>query len=348
MDAMSKAIVAITMGDPAGVGPEICLRALNSREVDSHCVPAVFGDAKALRRCASQLGWNLTAPVVSVDDFASLRSRRQAVVVDVPALDLQAFRPGQADANTGAAGYAFVRRGIDAALSGQVDAVVTAPLNKEALWQTGVEFPGHTEMFAHRTKAKRWCMMQYSEELACAFATAHVGYAEVPSLLTSRRVLEVIRLSAEFIERLRGRKAKIAVCGLNPHAGEHGLFGNGEEERIILPAVEAARRDGLEVEGPLPPDTAFLPSRRKAVDAVVCMYHDQGHIPVKVLAFDSAVNVTLGLPIVRTSVDHGTALDIAWQGTASPSSLFHALRLAGKLAGQTAPQNLGKPLFLQK
>ena len=344
---MSKAIVAITMGDPAGVGPEICLRALNSPEVAAHCVPAVFGDAEVLRRCAEHLGENLTAPVVSVGDFAALGSCRQAVV-DVPALNLKAFRPGKADANTGAAGYAFVQRGIDAALAGQVEAVVTAPLNKEALWQAGVEFPGHTEIFAHRTRAKRWCMMQYSEELTCAFITTHAGYAEVPSLLTSQRVLEVIRLSAEFIERLRARKSKVAVCGLNPHAGERGLFGNGEEERIILPAVEAARREGLEVEGPLPPDTAFLPSRRKAVDAVVCMYHDQGHIPIKALAFDSAVNITLGLPIVRASVDHGTALDIAWQGKASPSSLYHALRLAAKLAGQTAPQKPNNLLLPQK
>lgn len=335
---MRKAIVAITMGDPAGVGPEICLRALNSPEVAAHCVPVVFGDAEVLRRCAKHLGGNLSAPVVSVGEFDSLGSCTQAVVVNVPALEHKAFQPGKADANTGAAGYAFVQHGIDAALSGQVDAVVTAPLNKEALRQAGVEFPGHTEIFAHRTGAKRWCMMQYSEELACAFVTTHAGYAEVPQILTSRRVLEVIRLSAEGMERLRGRKAKVAVCGLNPHAGEHGLFGNGEEERIILPAVEAARREGLEVEGPLPPDTAFLPSRRKAVDAVVCMYHDQGHIPIKALAFDSAVNLTLGLPIVRASVDHGTALDIAWQGKASPSSLFHALRLAAKLAGQTAPR----------
>ena len=328
------------MGDPAGVGPEICLRALDSPEVAAHCVPAVFGDAEVLRRCAAQLGGRLSAPVVSVGDFATLGSCRQSVVVDVPALDINAFQPGKADANTGAAGYAFVQRGMDAALAGQVDAVVTAPLNKEALRQADVEFPGHTEIFAHRTGAKRWCMMQYSEELTCAFVTTHAGYAEVPKILTSRRVLEVIHLAAESMERLRGRKAKVAVCGLNPHAGEHGLFGNGEEERIILPAVEAARREGLEVEGPLPPDTAFLPSRRKAVDAVVCMYHDQGHIPIKALAFDSAVNVTLGLPIVRTSVDHGTALDIAWQGKASPSSLFHALRLAAKLASQNAP---GKP-----
>ncbi len=337
---MRKPVLAITMGDPAGVGPEICLRALDSPEVAAHCVPAVFGDAEVLRRCAAQLGGRLSAPVVSVGDFAALGSCRQSVVVDVPALDINAFQPGKADANTGAASYAFVQRGMDAALVGQVDAVVTAPLNKEALRQADVEFPGHTEIFAHRTGAKRWCMMQYSEELTCAFVTTHAGYAEVPKILTSRRVLEVIHLAAESMERLRGRKAKVAVCGLNPHAGEHGLFGNGEEERIILPAVEAARREGLEVEGPLPPDTAFLPSRRKAVDAVVCMYHDQGHIPIKALAFDSAVNVTLGLPIVRTSVDHGTALDIAWQGKASPSSLFHALRLAAKIASQNAP---GKP-----
>lgn len=340
---MSKSVVAITMGDPAGVGPEICLRALHSSEVAAHCVPAVFGDAEVLRRCAEHLGENLAAPVVSVGDFAALGSCRQAVVVDVPGLNRRAFRPGKTDANTGGAGYAFVLASIDAAVSGQVAAVVTAPLHKEALRQAGVEFPGHTEIFAHRTGAKRWCMMQYSEELACSFVTAHVGYAEVPRLLTARRVLKVIRLTAEGMERLRARKAKIAVCGLNPHAGEHGLFGNSEEERIILPAVETARREGLEVEGPLPPDTAFLSSRRKAVDAVVCMYHDQGHIPVKALAFDSAVNITLGLPIVRTSVDHGTALDIAWQGKASPSSLYHALRLAGKLASQTAPQKLGKP-----
>ena len=340
---MSEAIVAITMGDPAGVGPEICLRALNSPEVAALCVPAVFGNAEVLRRCAGRLGENLAAPIVSAGDVASIRSCRQAVVVDVPALDIRAFQPGQADANTGSAGYAFVLAAIDAALSGQADAVVTAPLNKEALRQAGVEFPGHTEIFAHKTKAKRWCMMQYSEELSCAFVTTHAGYAEVPRLLTSRRVLEVIRLSSEFMERLHGRKAKVSVCGLNPHAGEHGLFGNGEEERIILPALEAARREGLEVEGPLPPDTAFLPSRRKAADAVVCMYHDQGHIPIKALAFDSAVNITLGLPIIRASVDHGTALDIAWQGKASPSSLFHALRLAGKLVGQTAPQKPTKP-----
>ena len=175
-------------------------------------------------------------------------------------------------------------------------------------------------------------MMQYSEEITCTFVTVHVGYGEVPKLLTIERVLEVIELSAEGLERIRGRKPRIVVCGLNPHAGEHGLFGEREEERIIIPAIEAARARGIDVEGPLPPDTAFLPWKRKVTDVFVCMYHDQGHIPVKALAFESAVNTTLGLPIIRTSVDHGTALDIAWQGRAKPDSLYNAIGLAAMLA----------------
>jgi 4-hydroxythreonine-4-phosphate dehydrogenase len=171
--------------------------------------------------------------------------------------------------------------------------------------------------------------------LTCTFVTVHVGYAEVPQLLTQERILDVIELTAEAMRRLHGRDPRLVVCGLNPHAGEHGLFGQREEERLIVPAIEAARARGLNVEGPLPPDTAFLPWKRRATDAFVCMYHDQGHIPVKALAFDSAVNTTLGLPIIRTSVDHGTACDIAWQGKARPDSLYAALRLATRLVGET-------------
>jgi 4-phospho-D-threonate 3-dehydrogenase / 4-phospho-D-erythronate 3-dehydrogenase len=209
--------------------------------------------------------------------------------------------------------------------------VSTAPLNKEAMHAAGINFPGHTEIFAARTNAARSCMMQYSEEITCTFVTVHVGYREVPALLTKERILDVIELTAAALKRLRQRDPQIVVCGLNPHAGEHGLFGDREEERIIIPAIEAARAQGIGIEGPLPPDTAFLPAKRKTTDAFVCMYHDQGHIPVKALAFDSAVNTTLGLPIIRTSVDHGTACDIAWQGKANPSSLFSAVRLALRL-----------------
>jgi 4-hydroxythreonine-4-phosphate dehydrogenase len=182
-------------------------------------------------------------------------------------------------------------------------------------------------------------MLQYSEEVRASFVTVHCGYHEVPALLTVERILDVIELTAEAMQRIRGTKPKLVVLGLNPHAGEHGLFGNGEEERIIIPAMEAARAKGIEVEGPIPPDTAFLPAKRRSTDAFICMYHDQGHIPLKALAFDNAVNTTLGLPMIRTSVDHGTACDIAWQGKASPNSLFEAVKMAAKLC---QPENTNK------
>jgi 4-hydroxythreonine-4-phosphate dehydrogenase len=255
-------------------------------------------------------------------------------VLDLGVTAPDAFNPGVINAATGLAGYTYVNRAIDAALAGQVAAVSTAPLNKEAISLAGIQFPGHTEIFAARTNAARSCMMQYSEEITCTFVTVHVGYRDVPGLLTQERILDVIELTAAGLERIRRRKPKLAVCGLNPHAGEHGLFGDREEERIIIPAIEAARARGITIEGPLPPDTAFLPWKRRSTDAFICMYHDQGHIPVKALAFDSAVNTTLGLPIIRTSVDHGTALDIAWQGKARPDSLYSAVRLAVKLATQ--------------
>ena len=175
-------------------------------------------------------------------------------------------------------------------------------------------------------------MLMTSDALTCSFATMHLGYRDVPAALTRDRILDVIELTANAMRSLRGRDPRLVVCGLNPHAGEHGLFGDREEEQIIEPAIADARDHGLIVEGPISPDTAFLSQRRENTDAYICMYHDQGLIPLKMLAFDSAVNVTLGLPIIRTSVDHGTAFDIAWQGKADPGSLFEAIRLAVKLA----------------
>jgi 4-hydroxythreonine-4-phosphate dehydrogenase len=248
--------------------------------------------------------------------------------LNLGAIDAAQVEPGQFDAATGRASYHYIDRAIDAATDGRVAAVVTAPINKEALRAAGIDLPGHTEIFAQRTSATRWCMMQYSDQITCSFVTVHVGYADVPHLLTVERILEVIELTAAAIRQIRRNDPQLVVCGLNPHAGEHGLFGAREEERFIVPAIEAALRQGIRVEGPLPPDTAFLPEKRAMTDAFVCMYHDQGHIPVKVLAFDSAVNTTLGLPIIRTSVDHGTAGDIAWQGKARPGSLFAAVELA--------------------
>ena len=333
-----RSVIAITQGDPAGVGPELCLRALSDAAVRDICVPVVFGDAAVLRRVAAATGLPFVAEMLTREAWTEQSDElRQPAVVDLRTMNADFLRPGVINAQTGQASFAYIQAAIDAALAGRVSAVATAPINKEALSLAGIPFPGHTEIFADRTGSKRWCMMQYSETITCTFVTVHVGYAEVPRLLTRERVLEVIELSAEGLERIRGRRPKVVVCGLNPHAGEHGLFGDREEERVIFPAVEAARARGIDVEGPIPPDTAFLPWKRETTDVFVCMYHDQGHIPVKALAFDDAVNTTLGLPIIRTSVDHGTALDIAWQGKANPNSLFSAIRLAAKLIQPRTP-----------
>ena len=329
-----KPRVAVTMGDPAGVGPEICLKLLANETVAAKVTPIIFGDVNVLLRVADATGQKLTAPVISRADWASgFASVEQPSVLDLGILDIEGLRPGHLCSWCGEAAYQYVIAAIDAALAKEVHAISTAPMNKEALHLAGHKYPGHTEIFAERMKSERSCMMLTSEEITCSFVTVHVGYHEVPGLLNVDRITDVIELTAEAMERIRGRAPKLVACGLNPHAGEHGLFGNREEERIIIPALEAARAEGYDIEGPLPPDTAFLPWRRQSTDAFICMYHDQGHIPLKALAFDSAINTTLGLPVLRTSVDHGTAFDIAWQGKANPNSLFEAVTLAGKLSG---------------
>lgn len=314
---MSKPRIAITMGDPAGVGPEICLQLLANAEVREWATPMIFGDLSLLQRCAEKTGLPLPDP---------------SLVQNLTLFDDTGFEPGVVSAHTGAAGYGYVLAGIKSALAGEVAAVATAPLNKEALHAAGVRYPGHTEIFADKTETKDFCMFQYSNEVRASFVTVHCGYDEVPALLSVERILKVIELTADAMRCIGGTAPHLAVLGLNPHAGEHGLFGNREEENIILPAIKAARAKGISIEGPLPPDTAFIPAKRHSTDAFVCMYHDQGHIPLKALAFDTAVNITLGLPIIRTSVDHGTACDIAWQGKASGSSLVEAVRLAVTLS----------------
>jgi 4-phospho-D-threonate 3-dehydrogenase / 4-phospho-D-erythronate 3-dehydrogenase len=320
------------MGDPAGIGPEICLHLLNNADVAGVCVPVVFGDASVLKRVAQQLGISFTASVLDRNAWAKTASSVvQPAVLDLRCINGDEVMAGKVDARCGDAAFRYVIASIEAGLANEVAAVATAPLNKEAMHAAGHRYPGHTEIFAERMKAPRSCMMLTSPELTCSFATVHVGYHEVPQLLSVQRILDVIELTADAMQRLRSRAPKLVVCGLNPHAGENGLFGEREEERFIKPAVEAARAQGLNIEGPVPPDTAFLPGRRQRTDAFICMYHDQGHIPLKALAFDSAINTTLGLPVIRTSVDHGTAFDIAWQGRANANSLFEAVLLAAKL-----------------
>jgi len=330
---MPKPIIAVTMGDPAGVGPEICLQLLANEAVCEVATPVIFGDARLLSRCARQT--NLPAPkrIISEIEWADKCSSIDGpAVLDLFGFDAEDFTPGTVSARTGAAGFRYVEKSIEAALAKQVAAVATAPLNKEALHTAGITYPGHTEMFAEKMAAARSCMTFFSEEMICSLVTVHIGYQDVVPALTTARILDVIELTDEAVQRVRGKKPKIAVLGLNPHAGEHGLFGRGEEESIIMPAITAARANGIQIEGPLPPDTAFIPAKRRQVDAYICMYHDQALIPLKMIAFDSAVNTTLGLPVPRTSVDHGTACDIAWQGKANGNSLVEAVLLAARMA----------------
>ncbi len=329
--------IAITMGDPAGVGPELCLRLLQDPVVLAQAAPIVFGDAGVLARVAHQIGLPEPTAVIAANEWPHAgRGAEQGAVVDIQAIEAAAVRPGQVDGTTGRAAYAYIRASIAAALAGEVAAVATGPIHKEALHAAGIDYPGHTEIFQAQTGAVRSCMMLTSPQITCSLVTTHIGYRDVPDQLSTPRILEVIELTAEAMQRIRGRRPRLIVCGLNPHAGENGLFGANEEQRLIAPAIEAARGRGLDVRGPLPPDTAFLRENRDATDAFVCMYHDQGLIPLKALAFDDAVNITLGLPIVRTSVDHGTALDIAWSGRARAGSLVQAVLLAVRLAREAA------------
>jgi len=309
--------IAITMGDPAGVGPEICLRLLADEKTMSEVDVLVYGDLSILVACAHKL--DLPAP-----DLSRVRDLAHSTVDHIEI--------GTVSKRAGLAAASYILAAIDDALAGHVSGIVTAPVNKEALHEAGILYPGHTEMFADHMKADRTCMLQVSDAITASFVTCHCGIHSVPDLITPERVLEVIELTHEAMIRIRGKAPLLVACGLNPHAGEHGLFGNNEEEEKIIPALEEARAKGIQIEGPLPPDTVFIPQNREKFDATICMYHDQGHIPLKALAFDVAVNTTLGLPIPRTSVDHGTAFDIAWQGKANPSSLTEAVKLCAKLA----------------
>ena len=324
---MAPPKIAITTGDPAGIGPEVCIKLLENTENFELYEPIIFGDSSVLEKTADQ--YNIPIQVKTVTRLEEVEGPR---ILDMRAIGAEEYTTGRISAKTGKAAYQYLARAMDAALEGQVDAITTGPINKEALKLAGIELPGHTEILAERTQSPRSCMMQYSDELCCSFVTCHIGYQEVPSLLTKERILEVIELTDTTLGKMLGRPPRLLCCGLNPHSGENGLFGNMEEEKIILPAVEEAKANGIAIEGPLPPDTVFLPDRRKKFDCMICMYHDQGHIPLKALAFDRAVNVTLGLPIIRTSVDHGTALDIAGQGIANSGSMLEAAKLAAKLA----------------
>jgi len=325
-------IIGITMGDPAGIGPELCLRALVERSVLECCTPVVFGDLGVMSRVAETCNLPRPRHTIPLAEWKNVSVVESPTIIDCGAIDPDSFQPGNINAACGRAAYTYIEESIHAALDGKIAAVVTAPINKEALHLAGIDYPGHTEIFADLTGAGRSCMMLWSGELVVSFVTSHIAYADVPAALSIQKVLDTIELTDSALTRMMGRAVKLAVCGLNPHAGEHGLFGQ-EEQQHIQPATVKAQARGIDVTGPVPADTGFLPEKRRQFDAIICMYHDQGHIPFKMLAFERGVNVTLGLPIVRTSVDHGTAFDIAWKGIASAESLFQAVLLAGKLCG---------------
>jgi 4-hydroxythreonine-4-phosphate dehydrogenase len=326
----SRPIIGLTLGDPAGVGPELCLRTLASPEILRACIPVVFGHLDVLKRAGAAA--NLPVPKeLQVWERLPEGDIAGPGVVNCPTPGANSIQPGRVNAANGAAAFGYIQAAIAAALAGRVAAVATAPVHKEALKLANVPFPGHTEIFTALSGAKRSCMMLWSPALAVSMVTTHIGYGDVPQRLSVKRVVDVIELTAEALTTMNSRLAKLAICGLNPHAGEHGLFGQREEERFIEPAVAEARAKGIAIEGPLPPDAAFTAAVRKRFDGIVTLYHDQGHIPFKMLAFDDGVNLTLGLPIVRTSVDHGTAFDIAWKGVAHPTSLFKAVECAIRL-----------------
>lgn len=323
--------LAVTMGDPHGIGPEITVRVCADPRRPAPVL--VIGDPGALARACHTTGTGLRVRTVGTPAGAG----RTPGVLDVlpagPALPAD-LALGTVAATAGAASYAYVRKGVELALAGHVRALVTAPVNKEALRLAGVPHPGHTEILAELTGTERYAMMMANDELRVVLVTVHQSLRTAIDALTVERELDTIRLAHETLGGRGGSTGpRIAVAGLNPHAGENGLFG-AEDLDVIAPALRAARAEGIDASGPWPADTVFMRARAGEFDAVVAQYHDQGLIPVKYLGLEHGVNITLGLPFVRTSVDHGTAFDLAGTGTADPTSLLTALRHAAELTPQ--------------
>lgn len=326
MLANQRPLLAITMGDPAGIGPEVIVKALAHPTPFEVARPLVVGDTRILARAAGWAGLEPRVELVTHPREGSY-APGSITVLDLGNADPVTIPPGKISAAAGRAAVESVFTACDLALAGQVDAVVTAPLNKEAMHLAGFRYPGHTELLAERTNAQRISMLLVGPKLRVVHVSTHVALAEAIRRVTADRVLEVIHLAQRSCVALGIAHPRIAVAGLNPHAGEGGLFG-GEEAGQVVPAIARARAAGLEVSDPLPPDTVFLRAVNGEFDIVVAMYHDQGHIPMKLLAFDSGVNVSMGLPIIRTSVDHGTAFDIAGTGTARETSMLAAIDVA--------------------
>ena len=327
---MTGALVAVTMGDPVGIGPEIIARTFAEEGFYDEHRALVVGDAGILKRAVDLLELPLRVSSVEGPEEGPLEP---GVIPVLPTGEkLPEDLPfGELDARAGAAAFEYVRRATELALEGSVQAIATAPLNKEAMHLGGHKYPGHTEILAELTNTKDYAMMLVAEDLRVIHVSTHVSLKEAIERVRPERELAVIRLARDALSRIGIEEPKIAVAGLNPHAGENGLFGDEDAERIA-PAVAEAAEEGIDVTGPHPPDTVVARARKGEFDMVVVQYHDQGHIPIKLMGFEGGVNVTVGLPFFRTSVDHGTAFDVAGTGKADHSSMRAAIELARELA----------------
>jgi len=311
------------MGDPAGIGPEICIKALADESIFDICIPCVVGDIDVLRQTAKALR-------SEVEFEAEADDRKNAIIVFETVARLNGFDIGVDAAATGKAAASYIEKAVDLWRRGEIDAIATAPISKKALSLAGYSFPGHTEFLAHLTGTDRVGMSFFGGDLRVVLLSTHLALGEAIKLVTRSNLIELIAFSDKELSRLLARRPKIAVAGLNPHASENGMFGR-EELDEIAPAVAECKNAGIDVSGPYSPDTIFLRCHRGEFDAVIALYHDQATIPVKAFSFGSAVNVTLGLPLIRASVDHGTAFDIAGKGVADASSMVAAIKLAAEL-----------------
>lgn len=326
----TRPIVAITMGDASGIGPEIIMKALARDDVTTICRPLVVGDANRLREAGDVVHSTLSVNALQTPAEAYY-ARGTVDCIDLGLIP--ARHPfGKLSSVSGEGAYRYIERATQLVQAGEADAICTAPLSKEALHSAGHKYPGHTELLAHLTGTPEVSMMLVAPKLRVIHVTTHIGLMDAIRKIEPGLVERVITRGRETLVKSGIADPRIGVCGINPHAGENGLFGQGEEEQKIIPAVQACRAKGWKVDGPLPADTLFYRAARGDFDLVVAMYHDQGHGPVKVMGLEAGVNITIGLPVVRTSVDHGTAFDIAGKGIADEGSLVEALRQAVDLA----------------
>ncbi|MGB2826789.1 MAG: 4-hydroxythreonine-4-phosphate dehydrogenase PdxA [Dehalococcoidales bacterium] len=326
MNEQEKALLAITMGDAAGSGPEIITKTLAEPEVRKLCRPVVIGDAATMKEAFTFT--KVPGEVKAIDRLADARFQDGIVeVIDLHNIELDKLTRGRVDPMAGKAAYDYIKLGTEMALAGETDAIVTSAINKEALNNAGYHYDGHTQLLAELCGVKDVAMMLVTGNLRVSHVSTHVSLSDAIERARPPRILTVLKLTEEAVKQMGIAEPRIAVAGLNPHSGEGGLFGD-EEIKYITPAIEQAKSQGMNVVGPLPPDSAFLRAHEGQFDAAVAMYHDQGHIAVKMLGITFGVNVTLGLPIIRTSVDHGTNFGKAGKGTADPTSLVEAIKLA--------------------